>query len=236
MKFTFENLKKYYVAFLDSGYEVVRCVDYIDKKKSGYEKLLVNRVDIDVCPKRAERLSDIFCDLGITATFFLRLHAKEYNALSFENYRIIKKIISSGHEIGYHSEIVDQSKIWGEDPGECLVRDIEVINRAFNIEVKGVASHGGMTGFNNLDFWQDRKPQDYGLMYEGYDKEDDFNLFGESFYISDSCWTYWKCYDKGVLISGDHRTPDQHAKDAHSLVHMLIHPETYYDKHCYESY
>ena len=37
---------------------------------------------------------------------------------------------------------------------------------------EGVASHGGMTGLNNLDFWKDREPSDFGLTYEAYREQD----------------------------------------------------------------
>ena len=112
--------------------------------------------------------------------------------------------------------------------------DIETIEQVFDIKVKGVASHGGMTGLNNLDFWKDKKAVDYGLLYEAYDKEPGFNLFQEAFYISDSEWTRWKCYDKGKLVAGDHRTPAEHLADNHELIHLLIHPDTYYFRHIYE--
>ena len=39
---------------------------------------------------------------------------------------------------------------------------------------------------NNLDFWKNRKPKEFNLLYEGYDKEPEYNLFQEAFYISDS--------------------------------------------------
>ena len=57
----------------------------------------------------------------------------------FENYRIIKGLIEQGHEIGYHSEAIDQALIWDEDPSDCLIRDLNLINVGFGIEVKGVA-------------------------------------------------------------------------------------------------
>ena len=107
----------------------------------------------------------------------MRLHAPEYNPFSFENYKILKFLIESGHELGYHSEVTDQAAIWKEDPTACFLRDIDVIDRMFNIKVAGVASHGGMTGLNNLDFWKDKKASDFGLAYEAYDKEPSFNLF-----------------------------------------------------------
>ena len=52
-----------------------------------------------------------------------------------------------------------------------------------------------------------RKPKEFNLIYEGYDSEPEFNLFNEAFYISDSEWTQWKCYNKGVLVKGDNRSP-----------------------------
>ena len=143
---------------------------------------------------------DIFDRLNIKGTFFVRLHAPEYNPFSFEGYRVLKRLLNSGHELGYHSEVIDQSIIWGEDAETCLIRDLKVLGNMFNYQVKSVASHGGNTGFNNLDFWKDKKPENYGLLYEGYDKEPGYNLFQEAFYISDSEWTQWKCYNKGKLL------------------------------------
>ena len=92
----------------------------------------------------------------------------------------------------------------------------------------------GGTGLNNLDFWSDKKPSEFNLLYEAYDKSTDFGLFERSFYVSDSEWTRWKCYDHGVLREGDRRTPKEHLLEKHPLVYLLIHPDTYYDKHIYE--
>ncbi|MES2691178.1 MAG: hypothetical protein V4658_12290 [Bacteroidota bacterium] len=233
--FTFDYIKDQYSQVLDAGYSVIRCIDYIDYKKNDHtHKILVNRVDIDLSVKKTEMLIDIFNELNIKASFFLRLHAPEYNPFSFENYRIIKKLLAGGHELGYHSEVIDQSAIWQEDPAACLRRDIEVMNAMFGIKVNSVASHGGMTGLNNLDFWKDKKAADFGLLYEAYDKEPAFNLFQESFYVSDSEWTRWKCYDKGILQKDDRRSLAEHAKDGHQVMHALIHPDTYFNRHFYE--
>jgi hypothetical protein len=232
--FTFKNIKKQYLAALNAGYNIITCKDYYLTKANLSNKTLVNRVDIDLSIKKTERLIDIFNELGIKASFFLRLHAHEYNPFSFENYRIIKKLINSGHELGYHSEIIDQSVIWNETSSTCLIRDIEVINTMFGVNIVGVASHGGMTGLNNLDFWKDKQASDFGLWYEAYDEQINFNLFKESFYISDSEWTRWKSYDKGKLLSGDNKTFEEHIFENHNLIYLLIHPDTYFDNHFYE--
>jgi len=234
-QFTFKNIREQYQKAIDRGYKVITCFQYIDhKKRNNTQKILVNRVDIDLSVKKTEKLVLIFNELGIKASFFLRLHASEYNPFSFENYRIIKFLIESGHELGYHSEVIDQSVIWNENSIDCLKRDIDVINTMFGIKVKGVASHGGMTGLNNLDFWKNKKAVDFGLVYEAYDKDPAFNLFQESFYVSDSEWTRWKCYNKGILLEGDRRSLGEHIEDNHPILHALIHPDTYFENHFYE--
>lgn len=233
--FTFANCRRYFQEALDNGYRIITCEEYVAYKKSGRtDKILVNRVDVDVSCKKAKRLAIIFNDLGIKASFFVRLHANEYNPFSFENYRCLKHIRDTGHEIGYHSEVMDTSAIWDEPAEECLRRDVAVLNMILGVQVRGVSSHGGMTGLNNLDFWKDKNPADFGLLYEAYDQQPDFYLFHESFYVSDSNWTHWKCYDKGVLMPGDTRTLGEHCKDGHQIIYSLIHPETYYDEHFYE--
>ena len=233
-KFTWGNLEAEYSKCLRNGYQIITCEDYVRLKGNLTQKIIVNRIDIDFSIKKVINILDIFDRLNIKGTFFVRLHAPEYNPFSFENYRVLKRLLNSGHELGYHSEIIDQSIIWDEEAEDCLRRDLKVLGSMFDYEVKSVASHGGNTGFNNLDFWKKNKPKDYNLLYEGYDKEPEYNLFQEAFYISDSEWTQWKCYNKGVLLENDRRSPSEHLKDEHQLIHLLIHPDTYYKRHIYE--
>ena len=228
--FTYQNLENQLSKALKKGYQFISCEEYfhLDISNKLKNKQIIFRVDIDLSVKKAEKLGIIFKKLGINASFFIRLHAKEYNPFSFENYRIIKNLIKNGNEIGYHSEIIDQSKIWNEDPAACLTKDIDILNKIFDINISGVASHGGMTGLNNLDFWKKNNISDFGLLYEAYDWFDKF------FYISDSEWTQWKCYEKGNLKQGDRRSFGDHVDDNHNMIYLLIHSDTYFDKHFYE--
>lgn len=235
--FTFTNIEKNFREVLENGYRVMRCCDYISYKtgrQKNIPKILVNRVDIDISPKKARKIAGMFGNLGIKATFFVRLHAQEYNPFAFEEYKCLKYIRDAGHEIGYHSEVVDQSSIWGEEAEFCLKRDLSILSQMLGVEIKGVASHGGMTGLNNLDFWREKRPSDFGLLYEAYDQQPEFGLFHESFYISDSNWTSWKCYDRGALVLGDTRSLGEHSRAEHPVIYSLIHPETYYHEHFYE--
>ena len=136
-QFTYKNIEEQYKQVKELGYIFVTCEEFV-KLKPGLkatDKIIVNRVDIDLSVKKTKRLVDIFNKLKIKGTFFLRLHAPEYNPFSFENYKIIKHLIESGHELGYHSEVIDQSVIWNEDAKECLSRDINVINEMFNVNI-----------------------------------------------------------------------------------------------------
>ncbi|MES2330152.1 MAG: polysaccharide deacetylase family protein [Bacteroidota bacterium] len=237
IEFTYEYLNTELAAMIDAGYAIISCIDYLHYKKAGTlaPKTIVLRVDVDLSLKKAERLLNIFSKLNIKATFFIRLHAPEYNPFSFENYRIVKEMIRLGHEIGYHSEVIDEAHIWNENAEDCLVRDIAVFNTMFGVTIRGVASHGGMTGLNNLDFWKNRIPAEFNLLYEGYDKEHAYNIFQEAFYVSDSEWVRWKCYDKGVKMEGDHRSPSEHTADNRPLIHLLVHPDTYYKSNFYDN-
>ena len=234
--FTYANLERQLGAALAEGYRFLTCEEYYYGKARASlpERTLVNRVDIDLSCAKAKRLAEIFSGLGIKGTFFVRLHAPEYNPFAFENYMVLKYIRDKGNEIGYHSEIVDQAAIWDQEAAACLRRDIKVINEMLEIKIKGVASHGGMTGLNNLDFWKYRQASDFGLLYEAYEESSTFSLFRDAFYISDSEWTRWKCYRQGKLVDGDRRSLEEHVRDGHELIYLLIHPDTYFDRHFYE--
>ena len=237
MKFTYNYLEEQFIGVKNLGYKFITCEEFVLQKNKlkPADKIVVTRLDIDFSVKKTNRILDIFEKLEIKASFFLRLHAPEYNPFSFENYKIIKRLIAQGHELGYHSEVMDQSVIWNEDAAKCLIRDLKVMKDIFGIDIKSVASHGGLTGLNNLDFWKDKKPKDYNLLYEGYDKEPEFNLFQEAFYVSDSEWTRWKSYDKAKLVEGNRDSFLDHAKNRHPLIYLLIHPDTYFDAHFYEN-
>ena len=115
-----------------------------------------------------------------------------------------------------------------------MKRDLDVLSKMLGIQVEGVASHGGMTGLNNLDFWKDREPADFGLTCEAYKGSKNRNLFKNSLYVSDSEWTRWKCYQDGKLSEMDNRCLSEHLIDCPQVVYFLIHPDTFFDHHFYE--
>jgi len=235
--FSFTQLKAEYKAIKESGYKIMGCLDYIRSRcnasESDQEKILINRIDVDSSINRCRTLVDIFTELEIRGSFFIRTQASEYNPFSFESYNVIREIIEAGHEIGYHSEIIDCANICGVDPTEALRANASLLEHMFGIRVHGIASHGGLTGYNNLSFWKDRDAKDLGFTYEAYDRTN-LGAFYKAVYVSDSEVIRWKTYAQGKLVAGDRRRPTEHLKDEPSLIYMLIHPENYYVRHIYE--
>jgi hypothetical protein len=233
MKFTFEYIESQYSQLLAKGYTFITCLEAFDIVKSGRQLpdlTIINRVDVDMNVRRAARLASIFKVHSINASFFLRLHANEYNLMSFENFEALKFIQSCGFEIGYHSEIVDAAKIFGERPDECLRRDLAVMEAMLGEPVLGIASHGGLTGLNNLDFWKNNSPEDFGCRYEAYDPR----IFEVGLYVSDSEWVRWKSYRKGQRLVDCGYSPLEHAQNGERSIYLLIHSDTYFDRHIYE--
>lgn len=236
MKFTLDYIKSEFSLLIANNYKFITCkdafIEFISNKTvNDGHKTVINRVDVDFSLKKAAVLANMFHELGIAASFFVRLHAKEYNIFDFENYLLLMQIKNLGFEVGLHSEVVDQSSIWNQDPVVCLERDLRVLELIIDDTVYGVASHGSHTGLNNLHFWNRRNPQDFNLIYEAYLH----GLFESSLYISDSCWTHWKSYLMGKVLDSDTRSPSEHAIDEHPLIYLLTHPDTYYRKHPYET-
>ena len=232
-EFTFSSLESQLGKALDFGYRVMTCNDYYEKKSAGLEKIIVNRVDVDLSVKKAERFAEIFEKLGVKATFFIRLHAPEYNFFSFENFRIIDRFINAGHEIGLHTEVLDQANIWKKSPADCLSKDIEILQKTFDININGCASHNGVTGINNLDFFKSNHLTEFGLKYEAYDGTEEFGLFYDSLYVSDSR-SQWKCYYNGRLIDGDNRSLAEHIDTLPPKIYLLTHPDNFFVNHIYE--
>jgi hypothetical protein len=71
MKFTFDYIEQEYLKVQQEGYKFLTCFEYLEWKKSNSsDKIVVNRVDIDLSLKKAKILVDIFNRINIKATFF----------------------------------------------------------------------------------------------------------------------------------------------------------------------
>jgi len=234
--FTFDYIREQLTSVRELGYTFMGIHDYVIARMNNTlpEKFAVLRVDVDRFMAKTDFLLDAFAGAGVHGSFYFRMHAPDYNLMSFENYRILKRCRDMGNEIGLHTELMDQSAIWNEDPSAILRKDLAILSALIERPIYGTAAHRDITGRNNLDFWKDKSPEDFSLLYEAYDKGPNFGFFDRSRYVSDSEWYQWKSYDNGILRENDRRSPAEHATDGVAGLYLLIHADTYYRNHIYE--
>lgn len=229
--FTFATYKEIFQKALDNDYEIITLKEFFLEEYNKEKKILVNRIDVDIKIDRLKVFYEIFKELKIKASIYLRLHAPAYNLLTIGNIKIIQDLASIGCEIALHTELEDVGEYCKVDKKELLSKEITLFELILKQKVYGTASHGDMTPYNNLDFWKENKAEDFGLLYEAYDKK----LWDHCRYVSDSEWTQWKAYKNGKLLQGDRRTPIEHIEeDLPPVLHLLTHPESWYKGYIYE--
>lgn len=97
------------------------------------------RHDIDAQLQKALKMAKVNHDLGIPATFFIRIHGP-YNPFRQFTYEAIQKIAKLDHEIGLHYEPMFYTS-HGLPVEETTLFEIELLNRMFNMQVKSIAPH-----------------------------------------------------------------------------------------------
>jgi len=60
--------------------------------------------DIDSAEENLLEIGQMEANWGLSAKYFIRIHAKQYNPFSLKNINMYKKLIELGHEIGLHFE------------------------------------------------------------------------------------------------------------------------------------
>lgn len=174
--FTFLHYKNTLKLALDKEYNFLKCEQYDSISK--FNKLIILRHDIDFSLENALKFAQIENNLGITATYFIRLHSKYYNPLEIKNYNIIQNLKKLGHEISLHQE-PDFSYLNSSDPNQYVKDQIQAFNLLFQTQIKGISTHeparrGIQITSENI--------KEFGLEYESY-----FPCFTQQMkYISDS--------------------------------------------------
>lgn len=211
--FSFRHYREILEAAKSKGYFFTTLKDF-DKNKDK-RSLLILRHDIDFAPISALKIAEIEASLDIKSTFFVRLHAKQYNPFNFRIYSVLKKIAWLGHEIGLHSEVMDFAAIANEDAIESFDKEKKVFKALFGETKFGVSSHKDFTNTNNLDFWRRKNYRDPDVLYEAYDAK----FLDNSKYISDSLgrWDTNKCVCRYI-------------NERYNSIYLLTHPVYWYNQ------
>lgn len=178
--FTFEHYEHILRTAKDGGYEFIGMEDFAIGKRA--DKFLIIRHDIEFSPSSALEFAKIENKVGAKATYFVRVHADNYNPFGFKTYNAIKKIIELGHSIGLHYEHLDFADITKQEPNVVLLKAKKLLELLFDAEIKGIAPHRDFTPIVNRNFWNDKDFKDFGFTFESYMDE----FFNDILYLSDS--------------------------------------------------
>ncbi len=138
--FTLAHYKYCLALARQNGYDFTTMADYVSRKAEfADKKIILLRHDIDHKLPLALNFADVEKELGITSTYFIRLHAG-YNPFSFESYKIIKALLDMNHELGLHYDC-DFASLFSEDSEEFIVRDKAAFENAIGRKISGVSSH-----------------------------------------------------------------------------------------------
>lgn len=127
------------------------------------KQVILLRHDVDFKLKNALPLARIEGELGIKATYFIRVNAR-YNLFFHENYNILKEIQELGHEIGLHVT-EGLGKLFNEDNSEMIRKQLCILEAVTGVKIKGISAHEPSRMGHAIT---DDKLKEFGLQYQAY--------------------------------------------------------------------
>ncbi|NLO90189.1 MAG: hypothetical protein GX088_07710 [Clostridia bacterium] len=152
-------------------YMVVTVERYL--KQSPKPPLVILRHDVDRELGNALAMAELEHRFGINSTYYFR-YPRTFNV------KVMSRIHSLGHEIGYHYEALDKA---GGDPKKAMdifQRELDIFRRYFPVTT--VCRHGNpLTKWDGREIWEHYDFKDYGLIGEAY-----ISCAGVSHYLTDT--------------------------------------------------
>lgn len=191
MDFTLTTYQTLLTTLQSSGYTIYTFENYL-KIGEPAKKFVILRHDVDEYPEIALKMAEVEHTLGIRATYYFRIIERSNNP------EIIKKIVTLGHEVGYHYEDVSFANGDIELSKKTFLRNLEYFRSFY--PVKTVCMHGSSASkYDNKIIWEYVKLENYGLIGEPYLTTD----FNKVFYISDTgrAWDREKYRARDIIIN-----------------------------------
>ena len=175
-RFSIEHWREVLERALEMGYRFCSFYDYAAGLKDA-ELTILLRHDVDTSLEKAIRLARIEGNLGIIATYFMRLHSRFYNPKETSARKLIMKLSQMNVEIGLHYDLQHYQEAGGE-PIKVLAEDAEMLGEMVSKPIRICSAHraGSLPPFNAGDVRR------AGLLYEAYEPP----FFNKVKYISDS--------------------------------------------------
>lgn len=156
--FTMKKYEELCSALRSAGYTLATVHQYLSSDSRG--KIAVIRHDVDRKPENALRMAELEHALGIKSTYYFRY------PYTFSP-EIIKQILSLGHEVGYHYEVLAKAKGNHASAIALFTQELEAFKAI--CDVRTVCMHGSpLSPYDNRDLWKKYDFQDYGLEGEAY--------------------------------------------------------------------
>jgi len=209
--FTFEYYRLLLRTALDDGYNV----SSFEKYDARHERTLILRHDVDYTLNGVSQLAAIEADLGVTATYFFRVHAHEYNCFTPHVYRLIHGLRGLGHEIGLHFEAMTIGRALEMSPVALLRREKAVLEAITGFEISSTSEHRDISQVVHQtgNYHDSFDPLEAGFRNYALEKR----FFNDMKYLSDS---------NGFWREGD---PLVHF-NKHQRFQILVHPDWWFEK------
>lgn len=173
--FTLKIYKQLLLTLLEKGYTFLTFEQFC-KGQCG-EKVIVLRHDVDLKAESSLQTAIIENDLEIKASYYFRV-VRQSNKPD-----IIRKIVSLGHEVGYHYEDMALCKGNYEHAFEHFKDKLEYFRKYY--PVKTICMHGSpREKFDNKDLWKKYNYTDFGIIGEPYFDLQRINP--EMYYLTDT--------------------------------------------------
>ena len=238
--FTLKKDKELCDTILTSGYMTLTMSEYLAKKELYKDSKFVilrhdidNKVDLHIALKMAEYEYSV----GIKSSYYFRTVKDVFDI------NVIKNVVEYGHEVGYHYEVLNESKGDIELAFALLEENLNKFRKITSINT--ICQHGGSLGENTAstfkgliktvfkfingrieiksyksnDIWKERDFIEFGLLGEAYLSLD----FTDIIYISDTGlrWDGYKNRVLDVVNSDYYRDGKTFAKTTSQLIELL---------------
>ncbi len=176
--FTLTALNRMLQAFTRAGYLFFTLEQYFSGN-AGAGKIVLLRHDVDKKPGNSLKTAVMENRLGIVSSYYFRV-VKQSNHPD-----IIKKIVASGHEVGYHYEDLTLAKGDYNTALQSFKSNLDYFRSFY--PVKTICMHGSpLSKWDNRGIWEKSSYKDFGIIGEPY-LDVDFNRI---FYLSDTGRTW----------------------------------------------
>lgn len=174
MDFTLQKYGSLLTLMKSQGYSFLPYREY-HSAKSGAERKVFLRHDVDLLPQNSLATAVIEHGLGIKATYYFRAVPESWDE------EIIKEIASLGHEVGYHYESLTTCDGDIDAAYQDFCKNLDKLRKL--APVSTICMHGSpRSPYDSKDIWEKYSYKDLGITSEPYLDTD----FSNCFYLTDT--------------------------------------------------